>query len=138
METEKKGNHEEAEWVQEIPVCPVCGSDRRFFESIGEELKQRGLLSDDTESYYEMKAGAVGSKGMIAKLVIGASVPAFGVGTDICLGYPDKPCGNIYAVRIERTNVKKSLAPIQILPNRAQRRHGGNGGFGFPPVNSRM
>ena len=104
-------------WSKEFLKCPSCGSDQRMFEQIGKEMKERGLLPQDEFVCFESRQGA-----MVAKLPIGAEIPAFGVATDFC-----SECGCFYAVRLERTNAKKTLAPVQLVPNIAQRRAGLHG-----------
>ncbi len=123
----------EKNWVREFSKCPVCGSEKRMFEQMGQEIKERGLTTEEMKFYDEMKAAPLANQDIIAKLPIGSEIPAFGVATDICLD-----CGCIYAVRLERTNAKKGLTPIQMMPNRAQRRAGMHGGktFQLPNLNN--
>ena len=118
-------------WVREFAKCPQCGSENRMFEQMGEELKERGLAVDDMHFYYDMRNNMLANQDIMAKLPIGGKVPAFAVATDICL-----VCGCIYAVRLERTNAKKGLAPVHLITNREQRRAGMKDGFGFklPPI----
>lgn len=120
-------------WTKEFIKCPQCSSEAKMFEQMGQELKERGLSKDEVKFYYDMRNGALANQEMLAKLPIGGEIPAFGVATDICLD-----CGCIYAVRLERQNAKKGLAPVQLVPNRVQRRAGNNGGqrFQLPGLNN--
>jgi hypothetical protein len=124
---------EETSWVKEFTKCPECGSENRMFEQMGQELKDRGVAKEDMKFYFDMKNGALANQEIMAKLPIGGELPAFATATDICTD-----CGCIYAVRLERTNAKKGLAPVQLATNRAQRRAGMTGGRGFqlPPLNN--
>ncbi len=121
------------QWVKEFSKCPACGGENRMFEQMGKELKERGLASEDMNFYYDMKNGALANQDMMTRLPIGGELPAFSVAQDICLD-----CGCIYTVRLERTNAKKGLAPVQLAPNRAARRAGLHGGksFQIPPLNN--
>ena len=129
MEEEAKSN----QWVREFTKCPACGGENKMFEQMGKEIIERGLSKEDMKFYYDMKSNALANQDILNKLPIGSEIPAFAIATDICLD-----CGCIYAVRLERTNAKKGLAPVQFRPNRAQRRAGMGGGQGFhlPPLNN--
>jgi len=124
---------EDTKWVKEFAKCPQCGSDQRMFEQIGKEMKERSLIPQDELVCFESRQGAMANQNVIAKLPIGAEIPAFAVATDFC-----SECGCFYAVKLERANAKKTLAPVQLVPNRAQRRAGLQGGSGFqlPPLNN--
>ena len=98
--------------------CPCCGSEDRFLEQLGNELKERGLARKEWAMHLDVRQGVVVDETKEAAIPIGSEIPAFGLITDICM-----ECGCIYAIDITRTNVKKSIAPAPLMPpNRAQRR----------------
>ena len=100
--------------------CPCCGSERRFLEQLGEELRARGLARPEWQFHLDVRQGVVLDPAKDAAIPIGSEIPAYGLMTDICTN-----CGCIYAIDISRSDAKKSLAPIPLMPmpmNRAQRR----------------
>ena len=107
------------EFTRQFTKCPCCGSEDRFLEKLGDELKERGLTRDDWKFHLDVRKGVVVDKTKEAAIPIGSEVPEYGLITDICMD-----CGCLYAVDITRSNVKKSIAPPQPIPpqNRSQRR----------------
>ncbi len=104
--------------------CPCCGSEDRFFEQLGNTLKERGLAREDWNFHLDVKQGAVVDPTKEAAIPIGSEVPGYGIITDVCMA-----CGCIYAIDLTRNDVKKSVAPAQqIPPNRADRRRMGREG----------
>lgn len=98
--------------------CPCCGSEDRFLEQLGNELKARGLAREDWHFHLDVKQGIVIDKTKEAAIPIGSEIPGFGIMTDICMD-----CGCIYAIDITRIDVKKSVTVAPpIPPNRAERR----------------
>ena len=98
--------------------CPCCGSEDRFLEQLGNELKDRGLARDEWNFHLDIRQGVVVDQTKEAAIPIGSEVPGFGLMTDICMD-----CGCIYAIDLTRNDVKKSIAPAQMIPpNRAMRR----------------
>ena len=115
---------------REFTKCPCCGSEDRFFEQLGKELKERGLAREEWNFHMDVKQGAVVDQTKEATIPIGSEVPGYGIITDVCM-----ECGCVYAVDLTRNDVKKSIAPQQqIPPNRAQRRRDMGGG-GTQPIN---
>lgn len=112
---------------KEFTKCPCCGSEDRFLEQLGNELKARGLAREDWSFHLDVRQGAVIDPTKEAAIPIGSEVPAYGLMTDICMS-----CGCVYAIDITRADVKKTLAPQPpIILNRAQRRREGRDG-GLP------
>ena len=104
--------------------CPCCGSEDRFFEQLGNELKARGLAREEWNFRLDVKQGVVVDQIRESTIPIGSEVPGYGIMTDTCMN-----CGCVYAVDLTRSDVKKSLAPTtQMPPNRAQRRRVDRGG----------
>ena len=97
--------------------CPCCGSENRFLEQLGNELKARGLAREEWHFHLDVKQGIAIDQTRAAAIPIGAEVPGYGLMTDICMD-----CGCIYAIDITRIDAKTSIAPAGPLPNRAQRR----------------
>lgn len=98
--------------------CPCCGSEDRFLEQLGSELKARGLAREEWNFHLDVKQGVVVDPTKTAAIPIGSEVPGYGYITDICMN-----CGCIYAIDIIRRDVKKTIAPVQMTPpNRAMRR----------------
>lgn len=97
--------------------CPCCGSEDRFLEQLGKELRERGLAREEWNFHLEVKEGVVLDKTKEAAIPIGSEVPGYGLMTDICMD-----CGCIYAVDLTRNDVKKAIAPVPPMPDRAQRR----------------
>jgi len=97
--------------------CPCCGSEDRFLEQLGNELKDRGLARDEWNFHLDVKQGIVLDQTKEAAIPIGSEVPEYGLITDICID-----CGCVYAIDLTRNDVKKSIAPVPPIPSRAQRR----------------
>ena len=109
---------------REFTKCPCCGSEDRFFEQLGNELKARGLARDEWGMHLDVKQGAVLDQTKEAAIPIGSEVPGYGIITEVCMD-----CGCVYAIDLTRSDVKKQVAPQQMVPpNRAQRRRKGREG----------
>ena len=112
----------------EFTKCPCCGSEDRFFEQIGNTLKERGLARDEWNFHLDVKQGVVVDPTKEIAIPIGSEVPGYGIITDVCM-----ECGCVYAIDLTRNDVKKQVAPQQLIPpNRAQRRRTGR--EGGPPA----
>ncbi len=106
------------DFSKQFTKCPCCGCEDRFLEQLGDELKDRGLARQDWDFHMDVRQGVVLDQTKADAIPIGSEVPGYGLKTDICMG-----CGCIYAIDIVRSDVKKSIAPAQIVPpNRTQRR----------------
>lgn len=106
--------------------CPACGSEDRFLEQLGNELKERKLARDEWKMSWDFRQGVVIDQQKAAGIPIGSELPGYIVATDICMN-----CGCVYATSLTRVSGKISLAPPQpLMPNRADRRRleklGGN------------
>ena len=111
----------EKDFHREFTKCPQCGSEDRFLEELGKELKERGVAREEWNMHLDVKEGHVVDEAKEAAIPIGSDVPAFGIITDICMN-----CGCIYASVLQRRDAKKGLPPAQPIPsNRAQRRRMG-------------
>ncbi len=98
--------------------CPCCGSEDRFLEQLSNELKERGIAGENWSMGYDVRQGIVVDKTKEAAIPIGSEVPGYGIMTDICMD-----CGCVYAIDLTRNDVKKTIAPTQMMPpNRADRR----------------
>jgi len=105
---------------REFGQCPCCGSEDRFLEQLGNEMKERGLAREEWNFRMDVKQGPVVDNAKAAAIPIGSEIPGYGFMTDICMN-----CGCMYAVDIMRTSAKIGLAPVP--PNRAQRRRDARG-----------
>ena len=106
------------DFSRQFTTCPACGSEDRFFEVMGNELKERGLAREEWGMHLDVKQGVVVDQTKEAAIPIGSEVPSFIFKTDICMD-----CGCVYAIDITRNDVKKTpAAPPPQMPNRAQRR----------------
>lgn len=114
---------------REFTKCPCCGSEERFLEQLGDELKARGLAREDWNFHLDVRTGVVADPTKEAAIPIGSEVPGYGLKTDICMD-----CGCVYAIDILRSDAKKSVIPQQMAPpNRADRRRmDREGGPPFP------
>ena len=98
--------------------CPCCGSEDRFLEQLGNEVKERGLAREEWNFHMDIRQGVVTDPAKEAAIPIGAEMPGYGFVTDICMD-----CGCVYAIDLTRSDAKKSIVPQPIPPpNRAQRR----------------
>ena len=98
--------------------CPCCGSEGRFLEQLGNELKARGLAREEWNFRLDVKRGVVLDQTKEASIPIGSEIPGYGIMTDVCMD-----CDCIYAIDLARSDAKKTIAPAQMIPpNRAQRR----------------
>lgn len=114
------------DFQRDFTKCPVCESEDRFLEQLGNELKERGLARPEWNMRWDFRQGVVVDQQKSAATPIGSELPGFEVATDICMN-----CGCVYATILKRLSGKIGLAPQQpIVPNRADRRRmeklGGN------------
>ena len=106
------------DFSRQFTKCPCCGSEDRFFEQLGNELKERGLAREEWGMYLDVKQGVVVDQTKEAAIPIGSELPGYGFKTDICM-----ECGCVYAIDLTRMDVKKTITPTPMMPpNRAQRR----------------
>ena len=84
-------------------VCPVCGSTERFCTPLAQWMKDKGWMRPETNYYPQIWQSAVYDKTFLAKIPIGSKVPAYHIYVGVCMGYPGKPCGCIYAAKIEKS-----------------------------------
>lgn len=117
---------------RQFAKCPCCGSEDRFLEQLGNELKERGLAREEWNFHMDVRQGHVVDPNKEDAIPIGSEVPGYGFKTDICMD-----CGCVYAIDIKRSDVKKTIAPVPPLPpNRAQRRRGDKDGGLINPFSS--
>ncbi len=107
--------------------CPCCGSDSRFFEQLGNELKERGIARDEWGFHLQMGEGVVADNVKEPAVPIGSEFPTYGFITEVCMD-----CGCVYAIDLRRGNIKKP-APVAAPPNRAMRRRTDKGQEQGPP-----
>ena len=84
--------------------CPNCGSENRFFESLGDELKERGLARKEWSFCFDTRSGPVIDDKSISKVPYGTELPAYGIQVDVCMD-----CGIMYAPKLARLTAKCSL-----------------------------
>lgn len=80
-----------------FPLCPNCNSPHRFMEELGQEVKERGLARPEWRALYEVRTGVLVDQDRAILIPIGAAVPGFHIGLDICMD-----CGTLYAVELAR------------------------------------
>lgn len=120
------------DFTRQFTKCPCCGSEDRFLEQLGNELKARGLAREEWNFHLDVKQGVVVDQTKAANIPIGSEVPGYGLITDICMD-----CGCVYAVDITRYDVEKSIPPTSAIPpNRAQRRRDSRDGGLINPFSS--
>ncbi len=90
--------------------CPACKSTNRFFKTMSNDLKTRGLARPEWSLCWDVRQGVVIDPTKEATMPIGSEAVSYGVKTDICLD-----CGCIYAINISATMVTKQVQPPQIL-----------------------
>jgi hypothetical protein len=103
--------------VNQFDQCPNCGSTTKFCASLAKEMVDRKLAKDDFTMYLGVYRAPVIDQRTEPKIPIGSEVPVLIAFTDIC-----QDCGTIYAVRLERDTVKKTL-PIPTMPIRPSLLH---------------
>lgn len=89
---------------KEFKKCPACGSEVRFFESLTEEARERGMIRKEFTMFLESKTGVVVDPQKIQGLVIGAELIGFVFTEDFCA-----ECGCRYATRLKRVKAHKTL-----------------------------
>ena len=102
--------------VIEFKKCPICGSEERYCESLAIQEKARGHMRRDLNFCLEVTSKTCDDAEIVKTLPVGTEIPAYTITKDICMGFPDNPCGNIYVTSIvEGKAVKKSpiLVPGQ-------------------------
>lgn len=92
--------------IIEFDSCPNCGSKERLAGKLAEEAKKKGQMRKDLNFYANIRMGVVKDPQMEHKLLIGSSVPAYGIFWDVCL-----QCGTMYAVKVEIGEAVKGLKP---------------------------
>jgi len=90
--------------------CPACKSTNRFFETMSNDIKTRGLARPEWTLCWDVRQGVVVDPAKEAAMPVGSEAASYVVKTDICLD-----CGCIYAINLSATMVKKSVQPPQIL-----------------------
>ena len=109
----------EAPKVIEFSKCPICKSENRYCESLGNQEKARGHMRKELTFAFQVIKGICLDQDMEAKLPMGTTLPSYHVTTDIC-----SDCGTLYVIRIIEDQVRKQ--PNIVLP-------GQQGGFKMPP-----
>lgn len=94
------------EVIATFDKCPHCKGTRRMMETLGNELKEKGLLRKELNVGLAEVGGPIFDPERASKLVVGGTVPGMFALQDICLD-----CGRPYTVRIERKQVKLGLIP---------------------------
>jgi len=84
-------------------VCPVCGSTERLCDPFVQEMKDKGWMRPEFNYYPQIWQSAVYDKTLLHKIPIGSTVPAYHIYVGVCMGWPNRPCGCIYAVKIEKS-----------------------------------
>ena len=118
------GQGKDKVFTREFDKCPACGKSELFLGGIAAELKERGVVDKEWNFYYDQRQGVVMQPNKDLALPIGSEMPGYYFATDICSN-----CGCIYVVKLQRLNLKKSLAPAQMMLNRADRRRMEKEGF---------
>lgn len=93
------------EIIAEFDKCPVCGSTRRFADSVAAEQKEKGLMGQDLPVGVWEFYGPLFDPRMASKMLVGATVPGIRVTIDACLD-----CGTIYAIRLTREEISLQAA----------------------------
>lgn len=87
--------------------CPACGSKKRFFESMAKELGERGICRPGFNMTYDTRSNICVDPETVGKIPIGSRLTQYKVFTDIC-----EDCGCVYAVLLEKNEVKRSAPPL--------------------------
>lgn len=101
-----------AEVVALFDKCPYCGAKERMMETLGNELKEKGLIGEDRTVSLSEIGGPIFDPAKLGKLLVGSTVPAMYAAQDICLG-----CGRMHTVRIVKRQVPTTAV---IAPGQAQ------------------
>ena len=83
--------------------CPVCGSTDRLCAPLAQEMKDKGWMRPEFNYYPQIWQSAVYDQTLLGKIPIGSTVPAYHIYVGVCMGWPNRPCGCIYAVKIEKS-----------------------------------
>ena len=119
-------------WERNFTKCPHCSSEERYFEGIINDHVAKNLLPENVKYFdFQRKQGIGIPQEKLVVLPIGAEIQGFDKIEDVCC-----ECGAVYAVHLGKPMAKKSLAPVQLVTNREQRRAGLVNGQGFPFNNS--
>ncbi len=97
--------------VAEFVKCPVCGSTKRFADSVAAEERAKGLMGDDVPAGVWEFAGPIFDPRRVDKMLVGSMVPGIRVVTDVCLD-----CGTMYAVRLIREEFPLQLMKLERPP----------------------
>ncbi len=95
--------------------CPNCSSTNRFCEQLTLEAKEKKRVGLDWRLLMDNRSGAVFDENRAILLPVGSKVPAYHIGTDVCMD-----CGTIYAIELARKEVMLRTQEIprgQIPPN---------------------
>lgn len=94
--------------------CPLCGSTMRYIEELVKQEKEAGHLRPEAQFCARVIRDSVVDNEMAKQFPFGTKVPVYEIWEDVCLGYPDKPCGNIYAVKLMTGTATKK--PMLVKP----------------------
>ncbi len=100
-------------FAKKFTKCPNCGCEERFFESVANELKEKGQMRKEFGFHLDAKQGAITDPVKFEAQLVGSEVVGYAFATDIC---PE--CGTIYAVKLERVVGKKTATPIDQRNNK--------------------
>jgi len=92
-----------AEVIATFGECPRCKGKRRMMETLGNELKEEGLIGKDLTVSLSEVGGTVIDPRQLSKLLVGGTMPGAFAAQDVCLD-----CGKVYTVRIVRRQVPTS------------------------------
>lgn len=90
--------------------CPVCGSKKRFLESLVTKIKEQGYARAEWRMGYDFRQGIVIDQAREAIIPLGAKLPTYRIFTDICMD-----CGTIYATSIESGTATKQIVPPKLI-----------------------
>ena len=90
--------------------CPVCQSTNRFFETLADDLKSRGLVRPNWSHCYDIKEGVIADEATIKSMPIGSELDSYGIKIDICMD-----CGCVYAIDLRTRKAKVEVRPPQLL-----------------------
>jgi len=102
------------ELLAQFDCCPKCGDTRRMMETLGNELKEKGMIGDDLPVGLDEIGGPILDPRVADKVLIGGTTSGMFALRDVCLG-----CGEVYVVRIARKEVILRTGPLPGGPTKA-------------------
>jgi len=94
-----------------LPNGKACGSTRLMMAELGKEMKEKGMIGEDTDVGLNELGGTLISRDAAMKLLAPTIIPGNYALTDVCIG-----CGNVRVFKIMRKPTLAGTTAMGIPP----------------------